>query len=194
MYVEDYDWSSEETRSTVQIDPNKGNLLFCLNKRGEKLRYTQVSRRKFQKKTRYKQIRKEVEAPLKQKLDEMTEKLKSCNKKTVMFERFKEYLVIKGEQEKLFSDLYHNLTFRRLRFNSWMNTKRSEDLFIQRFKDVYGDNDKTIVTIGDWEQQKRISFGKEPTIGKGYRDWETDRKSTRLNSSHRSLSRMPSSA
>ena len=32
-------------------------------------------------------------------------------------------------------------------------------------------------------------------IGNGvYRDWETDRKSTRLNSSHRSLSRMPSSA
>ena len=27
-----------------------------------------------------------------------------------------------------------------------------------------------------------------------YSDWETDRKSTRLNSSHRSLSRMPSSA
>ena len=27
-----------------------------------------------------------------------------------------------------------------------------------------------------------------------YRDWETDRKSTRLNSSLRSLSRMPSSA
>ena len=30
--------------------------------------------------------------------------------------------------------------------------------------------------------------------GRWYRDWETDRKSTRLNSSHRSLSRMPSSA
>ena len=30
--------------------------------------------------------------------------------------------------------------------------------------------------------------------GVEYRDWETDRKSTRLNSSHRSLSRMPSSA
>ena len=34
-------------------------------------------------------------------------------------------------------------------------------------------------------------FGGE---AKDYRDWETDRKSTRLNSSHRSLSRMPSSA
>ena len=31
------------------------------------------------------------------------------------------------------------------------------------------------------------------TIGL-YRDWETDRKSTRLNSSHLKLSRMPSSA
>ena len=35
--------------------------------------------------------------------------------------------------------------------------------------------------------------GKEIYDG-AYRDWETDRKSTRLNSSHRSLSRMPSSA
>ena len=29
---------------------------------------------------------------------------------------------------------------------------------------------------------------------KAYRDWETDRKSTRLNSSHSAKSRMPSSA
>ena len=35
---------------------------------------------------------------------------------------------------------------------------------------------------------------KKGIIEGGYRDWETDRKSTRLNSSHRSLSRMPSSA
>ena len=34
----------------------------------------------------------------------------------------------------------------------------------------------------------------EVDVNGAYRDWETDRKSTRLNSSHRSLSRMPSSA
>ena len=32
------------------------------------------------------------------------------------------------------------------------------------------------------------------TLGEAYRDWETDRKSTRLNSSHSAKSRMPSSA
>ena len=31
-------------------------------------------------------------------------------------------------------------------------------------------------------------------VGRSYRDWETDRKSTRLNSSHITRSRMPSSA
>ena len=42
---------------------------------------------------------------------------------------------------------------------------------------------------------KAASKGIKEVITKsGYRDWETDRKSTRLNSSHRSLSRMPSSA
>ena len=33
-----------------------------------------------------------------------------------------------------------------------------------------------------------------PQITSNYRDWETDRKSTRLNSSHSAKSRMPSSA
>ena len=37
-------------------------------------------------------------------------------------------------------------------------------------------------------------FSRKFTNGKAYRDWETDRKSTRLNSSHSAKSRMPSSA
>ena len=43
---------------------------------------------------------------------------------------------------------------------------------------------------GCFEETKKPSA----LIEAPYRDWETDRKSTRLNSSHRSLSRMPSSA
>ena len=44
----------------------------------------------------------------------------------------------------------------------------------------------------DWKDTKQFSYI-AGIIGR-YRDWETDRKSTRLYSSHRSLSRMPSSA
>ena len=38
------------------------------------------------------------------------------------------------------------------------------------------------------------ALGSAARVSAGYRDWETDRKSTRLNSSHSAKSRMPSSA
>ena len=41
---------------------------------------------------------------------------------------------------------------------------------------------------------KRMAYKHEWNKEKNYRDWETDRKSTRLNSSHITRSRMPSSA
>ena len=48
---------------------------------------------------------------------------------------------------------------------------------------------------GDADMIRARAMKLEKEFGNGeYRDWETDRKSTRLNSSHRSLSRMPSSA
>ena len=48
-----------------------------------------------------------------------------------------------------------------------------------------------------YNNQNTNNSGNDNTLNilaDSYRDWETDRKSTRLNSSHRSLSRMPSSA
>ena len=49
------------------------------------------------------------------------------------------------------------------------------------------------IYLNDLQKQminKAIADGKKCP----YRDWETDRKSTRLNSSHSAKSRMPSSA
>ena len=54
---------------------------------------------------------------------------------------------------------------------------------------------KNLFTMNFWADKVLKNFGF--TIGAiagGYRDWETDRKSTRLNSSHSAKSRMPSSA
>ena len=56
-----------------------------------------------------------------------------------------------------------------------------------------------ILNSDEWLKRKYGSvvvpyYQREEVMFNRYRDWETDRKSTRLNSSHRSLSRMPSSA
>ena len=47
---------------------------------------------------------------------------------------------------------------------------------------------------GDIIVTGKLNVGGVLTNAGGYRDWETDRKSTRLNSSHSAKSRMPSSA
>ena len=54
-------------------------------------------------------------------------------------------------------------------------------------------NNEIKVNTFDWSHANNLTtqIGRVTLL---YRDWETDRKSTRLNSSHRSLSRMPSSA
>ena len=51
---------------------------------------------------------------------------------------------------------------------------------------------ETPLTEKDWVGD--IAVGAVKPAERQYRDWETDRKSTRLNSSHSAKSRMPSSA
>ena len=54
---------------------------------------------------------------------------------------------------------------------------------------------KAMNRVNEYKLSEYLKEGPTETPAqKAYRDWETDRKSTRLNSSHRSLSRMPSSA
>ena len=52
------------------------------------------------------------------------------------------------------------------------------------------------VDVSNWDNIKATIYmlGGHPHNIEYYRDWETDRKSTRLNSSHEIPSRMPSSA
>ena len=64
--------------------------------------------------------------------------------------------------------------------------------YMERASIVFEEGDKPIEVLakldtGNGAKASHIEVGK-------YRDWETDRKSTRLNSSHSGESRMPSSA
>ena len=69
-----------------------------------------------------------------------------------------------------------------------------------RFPDVPNLGDMTQLTSNPTFNEKSIDLlvGGTPcqsfSVARLYRDWETDRKSTRLNSSHSAKSRMPSSA
>ena len=65
---------------------------------------------------------------------------------------------------------------------SLSNQQKTNEMLTVVVKDVGGLDSKIAVLSTKLEERE------------AYRDWETDRKSTRLNSSHLKLSRMPSSA
>ena len=60
---------------------------------------------------------------------------------------------------------------------------------------VYTTEEQVIESLGNVSNEKLLEIILERLeYSPMYRDWETDRKSTRLNSSHSAKSRMPSSA
>ena len=80
----------------------------------------------------------------------------------------------------LFSEIEKGYNNKSSIFDSITN----DDLIIAFFPCIHFCDAKTLIFRG-------VHIGQN---GWGYRDWETDRKSTRLNSSHSAKSRMPSSA
>ena len=80
----------------------------------------------------------------------------------------------------------NNLNLPRLR-----NEAAAEDSW---WKQNVSPFNKDISTMSNSASGALDMVGKMRGFGRIYRDWETDRKSTRLNSSHSAKSRMPSSA
>ena len=93
------------------------------------------------------------------------------------------------EEDREIEDDWHNFT--ALNMPEDHPARDMQDTFFVNINpDVVLRTHTSSVQVRVMEQQKppfRI-------LAPGYRDWETDRKSTRLNSSHSAKSRMPSSA
>ena len=95
---------------------------------------------------------------------------------------------LKAEKEKMWLDVMVTLEL----------MLKEKNVNIVRY--ILGLNKKTDIISDEIKRLQALKKQAENRAEKmvkyvsAYRDWETDRKSTRLNSSHRSLSRMPSSA
>ena len=80
----------------------------------------------------------------------------------------------------------------RLENNQWVvyDKKQNREFTMK----VNNSNDALISTLVSSINEPFICLEVRKLQSQKYRDWETDRKSTRLNSSHSAKSRMPSSA
>lgn len=89
--------------------------------------------------------------------------LSAHNKYTCSFEAFKAYTVQRIVCWQI------KTTVRKLRWNGYINRRRSEDKMINQIKSKFGDPSDTIIALGDWSSGNYHMRGKEPTKGKGMR-------------------------
>jgi len=72
------------------------------------------------------------------------------------------------DMKKKYPTFYEKYIFRKLRLQSYRNTKRSEQKMLNNFKQIFGNEKNVIICFGDYEQKYQMKF-KEATKGKGMR-------------------------
>ena len=171
------DYSSLQNKKIVAIDPGKCDLIYCVddcNKQANKFRYSQDQRRKETKKKKFSKIQLELKEEkihgqgTSRTIIEWETEISKFNRKSLNITKFKEYIQKKSEINGMLFTFYEKYIFRKLRLQSYRNTKRSEQKMLNNFKRIFGNEKDVVVCFGDYEQKKQMKF-KEATKGKGLR-------------------------
>jgi transposase len=155
----------------VGIDVGKDDLLHCTD--GSKFfRYTANQRRLETRKKKYMKINEKHKLETRidgQSIKEWETVLSLQTKYSTDVEEFKNYLKIKLSLYSNLGEYYYEPLRRKLRWNTYINTQKSEAKMINNFKKKFGSSDDTIIAIGDFDQGSYHMKYKEPTKGKGLR-------------------------
>jgi len=175
-YIDDISDEEREqlvNKKLVGIDPNMGDLLYCVNsdqRDQTKFRYSQDMRRKETKSKKYRnilQIKKQELVDGRKVVDWETD-MSAYNKKTLDFEAFKTYIKHKNALNLKLAPFYNRYLFRKLKLGSYSRRQITEARMLRRFELLFGAPEQVVIGIGDWEQKQHRRF-KEPVKGKGFR-------------------------
>jgi len=170
-YIEDVNLTSMKHMQFVAGDPGKTDLLSFIKedpKTGEFVthQFTLSQRNKDTKHDKYNNIRNAINDYRigRRTVKEIEESLSLCNSKTCDQVEFLVYLENKNRvNSKLFNHYGQNV-FRKLRFNSHINRRRSEDNMVNGFRKKMGSPEKVIVVLGDYSASTLKGTQAAPTV------------------------------
>lgn len=168
------------TYKKVGIDPGKDDLIYATNGKihfnGKKhviktFRYTQNQRR-FE--TKAKIYQKRIHKYKKKivgnnSIIKHESELSFCNSSSCDIETVKKYIQTKTKLIKNIKGHYNDTIYRKQKWFAFINRQRSEAKMINNFKKKFGDGSKTIILMGDFQENNHMKY-KEPTKGKGFRN------------------------
>jgi hypothetical protein len=159
-------------RKYVVVDPGKRDLHYVMDPETKKhLRYTQATRRAAMKTKRYIAIRDELHAKMGKlggkTVPEWNVELSQLDSRSVDTDTFKSWIKEKLQSVAAMARHWRNESFRRLKFNAKANARRSEDTYLNKIKDAFGDETKRVVIVGDWSQGTGHLKHSPPTMRRG---------------------------
>jgi phage tail tube protein FII len=159
-------------KNYVVIDPNLSDLMYCMDKNGKKFRYTQNQRRLETRNKKYNKIIEKINTETiidGKTVKEVESELSKYNSKTCHFNEFLKYLKIKNKINRCLFKQYQEKIYRKLKWNRFINTQKSESKMLNNFEKAYPNPESTIVIIGDYDKGSNHMKGKEPCITKKIR-------------------------
>ena len=175
-YIEKANIDDVKNMKVVCADPNYSDLIYCGSKdeRGnlQTFRYTQNQRRLETRMKKYSKIKDKLCKETlvnEQSVKELETTLCSLNSKTCDYDKFKNYCIEKNKINYQLYAYYEESCFRKFKLNSYTNTQKSELKMVKNFQNKYGNPDKTIFVMGDYDKGDYHMKGKEPVICKKFR-------------------------
>ena len=162
----------------VCADPGHSDLIYCAshNEAGdlETFRYTQNQRRSETRIKKYGKIINNLNNTIKIRYNGNSVKENEVfppgyDSKACSYGRYMNYCEKKNEMNHLLLSHYEKPLFRKLKFNRFINTQKSENRLIKNFSKKFGPPSDTIFVIGDYSKGSYNMKGLEPAICKKFR-------------------------
>ena len=188
-YIEDVEITKEiKNKRIVCLDPNLSDIYYAVSKNikekvivdeNNKLkvieneeiitfRYTQNQRRLETRNKKYNKLQDSINKETKinkRTIKEIESELSNYNSKSTNYSNFIEYCKKKNEVNRLLFAHYSQKLFRKLKFNRYTNTQKSESKMIKNFSNKFGKPDECTVILGDYDKGEHNMKGKEPKAG-----------------------------
>jgi hypothetical protein len=136
----------------IYCDPGKRSLLTMMDDNEKFFSYTNKQYLKSIKRLKYQALLKNYKDKI--GITKIEQELNKYNSKSCSIEKFQEYIMAKLEANKKLVPLYKNFKFRKYKWYSFINKKRTEDNIVNTIANEYSKEHKII--IGDWSIGKQM--------------------------------------
>lgn len=191
-YIEDVKITKQmKKKRIVTLDPNMSDIYYAVSKNkkpkimvdeNENLelieeeeiitfRYTQNQRRLESRNKKYNKLQDKINKNKKinnKTVKQIETELSNFNSKTCDFNKFIEYCKKKNEVNRILFEHYSQKLFRKLKFNRYTNTQKSESKMIKNFANKFGSPEECTIILGDYDKENDMK-GKEPIINRRIR-------------------------